>query len=151
VQTEIGERGGRDLGDDRHETVDMDADPVAEEIDTPCAAAPDVAGASLGLCSVHTHRVRLDRDVHVARDRVRGDHHATAVERDLVTRRDTVEQVHTHEVGHVSRARALGHLGHRAGLGDAAVLEDDESVGQRDRVEQLVRHDDARAAERGEV
>ena len=46
MEPELGDRGGGDLGHDRHGAVDVDADPVAEEIAPRTTAAARRCGDS---------------------------------------------------------------------------------------------------------
>ena len=97
------------------------------------------------------HGVRMDRDVHVAPSGFGGDHDPPGVERDLVSVGAPAQQVDADEVGDVPRPRSSRDLGDRPDLRDPAVLEHDEAIGERDRVEQLVGHEDRAPGERREV
>ena len=55
------------------------------------------------------------------------------------------EEVHPNEVSDVARPRPFRDLLRTTGLGDPAVLQDDETLGQRDRFHRVVRHEEADA------
>ncbi len=117
----------------------------------PDEPAPHVASAPLGSGPVEAHRMRLDGDVDVAIRRVGGHHDTAAVEHDLVAPRRAAQQVDADQVGDVARARRVRHLPYGARLRDAPVLQHDESVGERHRVEEVVGHEHTRTSERREV
>ena len=62
-------------------------------------------------------------------------------------RRLAAEEVHADEVGHVGRTWMLRDLRGGARLDDATRLDDDETVGQRRRLERVVRDQQAHASE----
>ena len=70
---------------------------------------------------------------------------------DRRARRGAAQQVHAEQVGDVARAGPGGDLGDGAGLGDRPGLEDDDVVGERERVERVVGDEHGRAGEVGEV
>ena len=60
-------------------------------------------------------------------------------------------QVHTDEIGHVTRTRTCGHFGERADLHDATRIENGDTIGQRIRIDRIMGDKDRHPLERLEV
>ena len=112
---------------------------------------PDVARAALGGVAVQRDGVR----VHHGEDRAVpgiGDDEVLAVGQvDPRSGRGAAEQVDADEVGDVARPRPGGDLLDGAVLREPAVLEDEQPVGQRERVDRVVGDEEPHAVERREV
>ena len=70
---------------------------------------------------------------------IHGRQRATAFDLDVTAARTTAQKIHADQIRHIARARSLGHLRGRPCLEHAAVLEDQEPIGQRYRLERVVR------------
>src|SRR5690606_12278041 len=103
---------------------------------------PGVAGAAVGSLGVEGDRLGPDGDGHVAAGQwlggCDGQVRVAAVEVDHGAVEAAVEEVDADEVGDVAGGRTARDPGGRAGLGDAAGFDDDETVGENERVDGVV-------------
>jgi len=95
--------------------------------------------------------VWLDRYIHGSGHPVGSDHRAAVVELDGVVVAGAAKEVDPHEVGDVRQRGRADTSATKAFLRDPTILQDNDSVGERDSVEELVGDEDAAARERSEV
>ena len=150
---ELAQRGRGDLGDQRHRAADPHPHAVAEQLDALDRARPSrCAGCrpARSRCSATERGWITASDVAGPgaghHDRARRSASSTRSPSAGAASRFTPTSSATY-----ARARPGGDVGERAGLHDAAVLEDDEPVGERGRVERIVGHEEPDAGERREL
>ena len=121
-------------------------------VDVGDVELPHVARAALGPAAVQRDGLRTDRRERLTvPTRLRSDDTAAAGRREHVARQLTGEQVEPDKIGDVVGAGPRRHVGERALLGDRAVFEDDDTVGQCVGVDRVVRDEQPHAVERLEV
>ena len=138
-------RAARDLGDEPRRACEPHAGPVAHDRDLLDDPLDHVASGTLGAGGVQRHVGGPQGGEHVVdgtdgdafrpgdgHDPVRGLQLAGA---GLERGEPAGEQVHPDEIRGVPRSRCLAYLMRRAGLADPAVLEDDEAIRERHRLD----------------
>ena len=95
--------------------------------------------------------MRLDHRERGAVHRVGGHDAPTPVGHQRAVLGRAGQQVHADEIGDVAGAGLGGHVGQRALLGDAARLEDDDTIGEGIGIDRIVGHQEADARERGQL
>ena len=143
-EPELGDGRRSDLGHHRYRADDPDPNPVALEVEALGLALPDVASTPLRSSAVEHDRPRVDDgergSTHIAE---RGD--GAAPDLDAGVGGVAAEQVEPQHARHPSRSRPGGDVGDRPLLRHPALLEDDDAVSERHRLERVMGHQQADA------
>ncbi len=153
VERQLRDRGRRDVDQGGRQAVEIEPDAVGQQGEPGDLRLPGVAGAAglRGLGADDDGR-RAHRDQHVTVLAVVRDHEGSAAgERHRGAVGPACVQVQADQLGHVVGAGLAGDQRRGALLHDAAAFEDDDLVGQHERLYRVVGDQQARAGEVGQV
>ena len=153
VEGQLGDRGGCDVDQGVRQAVEIEPDAVGQQGEPGDLRLPGVAGAAglRGLGADHDGR-RAHRHQHVTVLAMVGDHEGPAAgERHRGAVGPARVQVQADQLGHVVGAGLAGDQRRGALLDDAAAFEDDDLVGQHERLDRVVGDQQARPGEVGQV
>ncbi len=126
------------LGDDRQGPIQYHPDPFEGRLEVGDAGLPDVAGAAVGSRAVEGHGGRGDHEVDRAFGGLGQEHTGPERRHGDGARGRGLEQVESGQRGDIPGLGAAPDLAGTAGLGDGAILEDDQPIRQGGRLDRVV-------------
>jgi len=138
LEPELADCGWSDFRDKGNLPVDVDTDAITKQVCPADTPVPHVAWASIWSASVQADGARLNCDADLAADSLSGGDASTRVELDGVVVPGSSEKVQTDKVRDIAGPWLRADRSHWTFLRDVTAFQDDETVCERDGVEQLV-------------